>query len=202
MYNARRMDIYFCGVLNKFNHVAKNHTKNKKKQRIHCPCKACRKLRVFIDPTTIRLHVLVSGFAEDYMIWKYHSETNAASSTNSPLDEIMQDKQFDRMFDAYDDFDDGGSDDGGVGGFHGDDVDDGRIDTDSSDDELNDGDFLSQLLHHTIAELLVGSFKGLANLKAVQKSREDNVYQQSKGFSKQCTMLRFIHELLSIDSEG
>ena len=95
-------------------------------------------MRVFIDPTTIRLYVLVSGFAEDYMIWKYHSETNAASSTNSPLDEIMQDKQFDRMFDAYDDFDDGG-----VGGFHGDDVDDGRIDTNSSDDELNDGNFLS-----------------------------------------------------------
>ena len=131
------------------------------------------------------------------MIWKYHSETNAASSTNSPLDEIMQDKQFDRMFDAYDDFDDGG-----VGGFHGDDVDDGRIDTNSSDDELNDGDFLSQLLHHTIAELFVGSSKELANLKAVQKSREDNVYEQSKGFSKQCTVLRFIHELLTIDSEG
>ena len=148
MYNAKRIDAYIRGELNKFIQVAENHTRNEKTQLIHFPCKACRKLRVFIDPTIIRLHVLVSGFAEDYMIWKYHSETNAASSTNSPLDEIMQDKQFDRMFDAYDDFDDGGSDDGGVGGFHGDDVDDGRIDTDSSDDELNDGDFLSPVAPH------------------------------------------------------
>ena len=101
MYNARRLDIYFCGVLNKFNHVAKNHTKNKKKQRIHCPCKACRKLRVFIDPTTIRLHVLVSGFAEDYMIWKYHGEIDAPPPMNNLADEIISDDEFNRMFDAY-----------------------------------------------------------------------------------------------------
>ena len=41
------------------------------------------------------------------------------------------------MFDAYDDFDDGGGDDDSGGGFHGDDVDDGPINSGSSDDELN-----------------------------------------------------------------
>jgi hypothetical protein len=29
----------------------------------------------------------------------------------NPLDEIIQDVQFDRLFDAYDDFDNGGGDD-------------------------------------------------------------------------------------------
>ena len=44
------------------------------------------------------------------------------------------------MFDAYydgDRDDDGGDDYDGVGGFHGDDVDDGPINSGSSDDELN-----------------------------------------------------------------
>ena len=53
---------------------------------------------------------------------------NAPYPTNNPLDEIIQ-EQFDRMFDTYDNFD--GGDDDGVGGFLGDDVDDGPIDGDS-----------------------------------------------------------------------
>ena len=75
------------------------------------------------------------------------------------------------LFDAYDDFDDGGGDDDGVGGFHGDDVDEGPINGGSSDDELDDGDFLSLLLCHTKAEVLVASAKGLANFETVRISR-------------------------------
>ena len=50
-------------------------------------------------------------------------------------------------------------DDDGVGGFQDDDVD-GLMDADSSSDELDDGDFLSQLLRHTKAEVLVASARG------------------------------------------
>ena len=52
------------------------------------------------------------------------------------------------MFDAYDDFDDGGGDDDddGVGAFLGDDIYDGPFEGDSSDDELDNGNFMSQLL--------------------------------------------------------
>ena len=84
------------------------------------------------------------------------------------------------MFDAYDDFDGGG----GVGGFHGDDVDDGLIDGNSSEDELDDGDFLSQLLHHTKADVLDASFRRLPNFEMVRKSTEENVYEPSKGCLK------------------
>ena len=55
----------------------------------------------------------------------------------NPHDEIIQNVEFDRLFDVYDDFDDGGGDDDSGGGFHGDDVDDGPINSGSSDDELN-----------------------------------------------------------------
>ena len=50
------------------------------------------------------------------------------------------------MFDVYYDFDrddNGVSVDDGAGGVHGDDVDDRPIDSDSSEDELDNRDFLS-----------------------------------------------------------
>ena len=64
------------------------------------------------------------------------------------------------MFVAYyifDRDDDGVSINVGAGGFHSDDVDDRPIDSDNSEDELDDGDFLSQLLCHTKAEVLAAS---------------------------------------------
>ena len=67
-------------------------------------------------------------------------------STNNPLDEIIQGYDFGAFFDAYYDLDrddDGVSIDDGVGGFHSDDVDDRPIDSDSSEDEFDDGDFPS-----------------------------------------------------------
>ena len=66
--------------------------------------------------------------------------------TNNPLDEIIQGDDFGRIFDVYYDLDrddNGVSVDDGAGGFHSDDVDDRPIDSDSSEDELDDGDFLS-----------------------------------------------------------
>jgi hypothetical protein len=95
----------------------------------------------------------------------------------NPLDEIIQDAEFNRLFDAYDDFDDAGNDDEDVGGGYGDGVD-GAIDgdnDDSSDAKLDDGDFLSQLLHHTKADLLVGSAKGLANFEMMKKISIGNI---------------------------
>ena len=77
MYNAKRTDTYFRGELNKFIQIAQNHTRNEKTQLMHCPCKGCRNLRIFSDPTIIRSHVVVSGFVKDYMIWKKYGEMDA-----------------------------------------------------------------------------------------------------------------------------
>jgi hypothetical protein len=128
---------------------------------------------------------MVSGFVKDYKIWKYHGETDTPPLTNNPLDEIIQDEEFDRMIQSYfdgggdddgdDDDDDGVADDDGVGGFQDDDVD-GPMDGDSSGDELDDGNFLSQLLRHTEVEVLVASARGFANFEMVRKSVEENIY--------------------------
>ena len=70
MYNVNRMDAYFRGELDKFIKVTENHTRKENTLLIHCPCRVFGNLKVFRDPTTIRSHVIVSGFVKDYMIWK------------------------------------------------------------------------------------------------------------------------------------
>ena len=82
-----------------------------------------------------------------------------------------------------------------------DDVDDRPIDSDSSEDELDNGDFLSQLLRHTKAEVLVASARGLANFKTVKKSAEELIYDCLKGCPKHWTVLHFILELLTLKAK-
>jgi hypothetical protein len=174
MYKARRTDVYFRGELNKFIQAAENHARNEKPQRIPCPCKTYKNMRVLTDIVTIRSHVLVGGFVEDYMIWTYHGEKAVPTPMENTINEMIENVEFDRLFDAYDEFcADVGNDDGdGVGK--------GPIDGDSdegSDDKLDADDFLSQLLRQTTAALLVGTAKGLANFKAVKKLVEENLYE-------------------------
>jgi hypothetical protein len=68
--------------------------------------------------------VLVGGFVDNYMIWTYHGE-KAPPPMENLLDKIIQEIKFNRLFDAYDDFDDAGGDDDDVGGGYGDGVDRG-----------------------------------------------------------------------------
>ena len=162
---------------------------------MRCPYFDCQNLRVFSNPTTIRSYVIVRGFVKDYMVWKQHGETDAPPPlANNPLSQIIEDDDFDRMVSSCSYFHDGGDDDGvsgshgddgdaddvGVSGSHGDDVE-CPMDSDSSDDELDDGDFLGQLLCHTKAEVLVASARGLANFETVKKSAEELIYDRSKG---------------------
>ena len=189
MYNAKRTHAYFHGELNKFIQVAENHVRNEKTQLMRCPCYNYKNLRVFNDSTTIRSYVIVRGFVKDYMVWKEHGKTDAPPLANNPLNQIIEDDDFGIMVSSY--FHGGGDDDGisgshgdadddGVSGSHGDDVD-CLMNGDTSDDKLDDGDFLGQLLRHTKAEVLVASARGLANFEMVKKSAEKLIYDHSKG---------------------
>ena len=72
---------------------------------------------------------------------------------------------------------------------------------DTSDDKLDDGDFLGQLLCHTKAEVLVASARGLANFEAVKKSVEELIYDSSKGCPKHWIVLHSILELLTLKAK-
>jgi hypothetical protein len=149
----------------------------------------CKNIRVFnINETiTIRSHVLMDGFVEDYMNGEERNNNNAPPSLN-PIDEIMQNNDFGAMFDDVDanssgesSSDDGaghGSDgvndigvdgggDGCIGGSDSGHGSGGGYDN-SEDDELDEdaNDYLTQWLHNTKEEILVGSAKGFANFFA------------------------------------
>ena len=92
------------------------------------------------------------------------------------------------MFHSY--YDGGGDDDGigdddrvvdddGVGGFQDDNVD-GPIDGESSDEKIDDDDFLSQLLQNTETKVLVANARGLPNFDTVRKSAEKNIYMSDR----------------------
>ena len=76
-------------------------------------------MRVFSDTTIIGSHVLISSFVDNYMIRNKYGEEEQPQRENS-LDEIMQDPEFNILFD---DFDDAGADDEDVGGSYSDGVD-------------------------------------------------------------------------------
>jgi hypothetical protein len=54
--------------------------------------------------------MLVGSFVENYIIQTYYGEKVAPPMEN-PLDGIIEDIEFDRLFDIYDDFYEGGGDD-------------------------------------------------------------------------------------------
>jgi len=156
-------------------------------------------MRVFSDTTIIRSHVLISGFIDNYMFWNKHGE-EAPPPRENQFKEILQDPQFNILFD---DFDDACGDDEDVSGGYCDGLDGVPIDIGSDDDsdELDDGDFLNQLLQHTEAQLLVDSAKGIENFEMVMKSAEENIYERSKGCPKHWTVLRFVLELLTLKAK-
>jgi hypothetical protein len=65
---------YFYGELNKFIQAAESHARNEKTKGIYCLYKICKIMRVFSDTTTIRSHMLVGSFVENYILWTYHGE--------------------------------------------------------------------------------------------------------------------------------
>jgi hypothetical protein len=69
--------------------------------------------------------MLAGAFVENYTLWTYHGE-KAPPPTENPLDEIIQDAEFNRLFDTYDNFDDADSDDEDGCGGYGDGVDGGH----------------------------------------------------------------------------
>jgi hypothetical protein len=66
----------------------------------------------------------------------------------------------------------------------------------SEDDDHDDSDFLTLMLHNTKEEILVGNAKGLANFKTLKKSADENMYKRSKGCPKHWIMVLFVLELL------
>ena len=84
----------------------------------------------------------MSGFIKDYTIWKYHGEIDAPLWWIIHWMKSYRTRSLKELY-AHVDSDDGVGHDDAIGAFHCGDIDDGPIDGGTSEDELDNSDFLS-----------------------------------------------------------
>jgi hypothetical protein len=77
MYGALRYKPGFRDEVDKFIKATENHAKTLKenKDSIICPCRDCKNHLAFKDVTTIRTHLIMRGFVNNYTAWIHHGET-------------------------------------------------------------------------------------------------------------------------------
>jgi hypothetical protein len=121
----------------------------------------------------VKSHLIKRGFKKNYTIWTSHGEINDA------LLEVNT---------------------GGVGDDNSHDQDDGVFDGDDHGiDDDNDFDF-EELLRHVEPHVLnsMGTDRGLDNMKILEKSLREPLYNESNGCGKEFTQLRVMLELLKL----
>jgi hypothetical protein len=76
MYGALRYKPGFHGEVDKFIKVTENNAKTLKenKDSIICLCRDCKNHLAFKDVTTIRSHLIMRGFVNNYIVWIHHGE--------------------------------------------------------------------------------------------------------------------------------
>jgi len=143
----------------------------------------CKNLKVWADTVTIRSHVIIEGFVDDYSTWIHHGEHDTPS-------ELPVTDQGTYGFIGCGDADDSetffdadlhmtcsrvdGNDDGGGGYIS---IPSGSLEGQYGDDD-SDADELEQMLKHFKADVLIGSVKGLEHFKVVEDAARHSVYEK------------------------
>ncbi|WVZ57997.1 hypothetical protein U9M48_008316 [Paspalum notatum var. saurae] len=194
IYNWPRIERPYRDEVDKFIEAAKKDAITKQIKRICCPCKNCKNMKIWTDPTDIRSHLIVAGFVKDYSVWIHHGEQEGPSDADV-------DENNDTFFDAdLDMLNSDGDDDQDNGGrtycfVPSESIKDLGLDGDS------DADDLEEMLKHFKADILYASPKGAENLKAVKDAARKNVYEKSKACPPYWTLLRFVLELLILKAK-
>ncbi|WVZ51718.1 hypothetical protein U9M48_002833 [Paspalum notatum var. saurae] len=168
MYNWPKMEHRYRDEVDKFIEAAKKDAITKHVPDICCPCKNCKNIKVWTDPSDIRSHLIVDGFVKGYSVWIHHGEQEG------PSDADVDDNN-NTFFDADLDMlnSDGNDDHDNVGGtycsVHSESIEDLGLYGDS------DADDLEEMLKHFKADILYANPKGVANLKAVKDAAKKNV---------------------------
>ena len=179
----KRTERAFRVELDKFIDVAKMDARIKGVSGICCPYRKCKNLKVWADTVTIRSHVIVEGFVDDYSTWIHHGEHDTPS-------ELPVTDQGTYGFIGCGDADDSetffdadlhmtcsrvdGNDDGGGGYIS---IPSGSLEGQYGNDD-SDADELEQMLKHFKADVLIGSAKGLEHFKVVEDAAHHSVYEK------------------------
>jgi hypothetical protein len=181
MYDLARFDPVYIENVRHFVEEALMHANRQKKTDIFCPCVDCENKIAWSDSKVVKSHLIKRGFKKNYIIWTTHGEIDDALlevNTGGVGDGNSHD-QDDGVFDG----DDHGIDD----------------DDDDDDDDGDDFDF-EELLRHVEPHMLnsMGTDRGLDNMKILEKSSREPLYDESNGCGKKFTQLRVMLELLKL----
>jgi hypothetical protein len=138
-----------------------------------CPCVDCENKIAWSDSKVVKSHLIKRGFKKSYTIWTTHGEIDDA------LLEV---------------------DTGGAGDDNSHDQDDGIFDGDDHDIDDDDDFDYEELLHHVKPHVLksIETDRGLDNMKILEKSSREPLYDESNGCGKEFTQLRVVLELLKL----
>jgi uncharacterized protein YqgQ/transcription elongation factor Elf1 len=155
-----------------FVEVTKMHTLHMNKKEIWCACKNCENNVSWTMTETIHENLLEKGFVDNYSVWTKHGETGENAEGN----DTEQEREEASNDDSTHVFDDS----------HG-----------------GEGIDVEELLRNIEHEVLIENRKGgLDNLEMMEKALKELLYEESKGFNKECTILQTVLDLLTLKARN
>jgi hypothetical protein len=169
MYDLARINPMYIENVHQFIEEAKRHANRQNKNDIFCPYVDCENKIAWLDPKVVQSHLIKRGFKRNYTLWTKYDEID---DTLHEVDIGVRDNNSDGVFDGDD--------------------------PDAADD---DDDFeYEELLRHVEPHVLnsMGIDRGLDNMKILEKSSREPLYDESNGCGKEFTQLCVVLELLKL----
>jgi hypothetical protein len=175
MYDLARIDPMYIENIHHFVEEAMRHANREKMSNIFCPCVDCDNRITWSDSKVVKSHLMKRSFKKSYTIWITHGEID-----NALLEVDRAEVRYDNSH-----YQDGGVFDGADHGI------------DDDDDYYFD---YEELLCHIEPQMLnsMGTDRGLDNMKILEKSSRESLYDESNGCGKEFTQLHVVLELLKL----
>jgi hypothetical protein len=189
MYNLSRLDPSYISEVHRFIDVATNYAWRTKKKHIYCPCMDYKNTVVFDDTEQIISYLVCRGFVKDYIIWTKHGEGSSSPyTTGSPenIDDRFQFVHETQPFPQSEHVVPNVTDHGYDGG--------NEHDRTHALSNVIDVELLKPILrHHTDPSTFF-----MKCMESPKKASEEPLYDESKGSTKEFTMLRSMIKLLML----
>jgi hypothetical protein len=160
IYDLARIDLVYIENVCHFIEEAMMHANREKKFDTFCPCVDCDNKIAWSDSKVVKSHLIKRDFKKSYIIWIAHGE----------IDNALLEVDRAEIRDDNSHYQDGGVFDGADHGI---------------DDDFN----YEELLRHVESQVLnsIGTDRGLDNMKILEKSSREPLYDESNGCGKEFT---------------
>jgi hypothetical protein len=169
MYDLARINPMYIENVHQFIEEAKRHANRQNKNDIFCPYVDCENKIAWLDPKVVQSHLIKRGFKRNYTLWIKHDEID---DTLHEVDTGVGDNNSDFVFDGDD------------------------PDAPAADDDFEYEELLRHVEPHVLNSM--GTDRGLDNMKILEKSSREPLYDESNGCGKEFTQLCVVLELLKL----